>query len=274
MASANKLDHTVINVGSNMDAAEAVFARLGFVITPRGYHSTGSFNHLMMFGTDYLELLGIPAGGDHQRPDIANAPLGVNGLVFKTDSADETYGHLQSVGQAGDPPRSFSRPVDVDGGTSDAKFRTVTVRADVFPGGRVYFCEHSTPELVWRSEWQTHANSTVSIPEFVVVSQSADAEAAEFGKLLGCDVRDRAAAFNGGQVSVLTEAEYGERYGDLASSMAGRPSIFGGLVFKTHNRSALNDLVQDGLDGVECRVDSASTTVRISDFDAVIEFID
>ncbi len=274
MTSVNKLDHTVINVGSNMDRAEIVFSNLGFVITPRGYHSTGSYNHLMMFGTDYLELLGIPAGGDHQRPDIANAPLGVNGLVFKTDSADETYAHLRSVGQAGDPPRSFSRPVDVDGSTQDAKFRTVTVRADVFPGGRVYFCEHSTPELVWRPEWQTHANATVAIPEFVVTSQSADNEAREFGKLLGCDVQNNSAAFDGGQVTVLAVSEYADRYGALASPMAGRPSIFGALVFKSQNRAALNDLVQGGLDGLECQIESSRTVVRISDFDAVIEFVD
>ena len=91
MPSANKLDHTVINVGFEMDPAEEVFNKLGFTLTPRGYHSTGSFNHLMMFGTDYLELLGLPEGGEHSRADIANAPKGINGLVFKTDDADATY---------------------------------------------------------------------------------------------------------------------------------------------------------------------------------------
>ena len=274
MTSANKLDHTVINVGSGMDGAEAAFSGLGFVITPRGYHSTGSYNHLMMFGTDYLELLGLPEGADHQRPDIANAPNGINGLVFKTDDADETYAHLQSIGQAGDPPRSFSRPVDVDGGTKDAKFRTVTVRADVYPGGRVYFCEHGTPELVWRPEWQSHANGTVAIPEFVVASKSADKEAGNFAALLGCNVNNNTAAFDGGRVSVLSENDYAARYGALASSLADRASIFGALVFKSQNRTALNDLVQGGIDGIESQEESARTLVRICDFDAVIEFID
>ena len=55
-----QLDHAVINVHFGMDRAEPLFQTLGFTLTPRGYHSLGSINHLMMFGTDYLELIGLP----------------------------------------------------------------------------------------------------------------------------------------------------------------------------------------------------------------------
>ena len=58
MGSNIRLDHAVINVGVNMDAAEVLFTNLGFKLTPRGFHSTGSINHLAMFGADYLELIG------------------------------------------------------------------------------------------------------------------------------------------------------------------------------------------------------------------------
>ena len=47
-----RLDHVVINVRRDMDPAEALCRSLGFTITPRGYHSLGSINHLMMFDTD------------------------------------------------------------------------------------------------------------------------------------------------------------------------------------------------------------------------------
>jgi hypothetical protein len=271
MVSANRLDHTVINVGSNIDSAEVLFDNLGFTLTERGYHSTGSFNHLMMFGTDYLELLGVPEDGKHQRPDIAGAPLGINGLVFKTIDADATYAHLQSVGMDGDPPKAFSRPVDLDGDTKDAKFRTVTVRPDVFSAGRVYFCEHGTPELVWRPEWQSHANGTSSMPEFVTVSRSPAQEAEAFAKLLGGAVANNAVTFDGGALSVLSVDQYRERYGDLASSMGGRASIFGALVFKTDNRAQLADLATDG---IRVQGMSGRTLVRVDAFDAVLEFVD
>ncbi len=43
------LDHLVINTLFDMDRAAALMAELGFTVTPRGYHSLGSINHLMMF---------------------------------------------------------------------------------------------------------------------------------------------------------------------------------------------------------------------------------
>ena len=55
------LDHAVIGLGTELDAGEACYRRLGFTLTPRGYHSLGSMNHLAVFGTDYLELLAAPA---------------------------------------------------------------------------------------------------------------------------------------------------------------------------------------------------------------------
>ena len=156
MASTMRLDHTVINVGFKMDTAKALFANLGFTLTPRGYHSTGSINHLAMFGDDYLELIGLPGSGKHDRPEIANAPMGVNGIVFKTNDADVTYTHLESLNFQDVGPKAFFRPVTLEQETYQAKFRTVNVRPGVFLGGRVYFCEHITPELIWRPEWQNH----------------------------------------------------------------------------------------------------------------------
>ena len=89
-----------------------------------------------------------------------------------------TFAQLRALDMAGDPPHAFSRPVDLPGGKVEATFRTVTVRQDVFPAGQVYFCEHGTPELVWRPEWQTHANGTTQITEIVIVSTDPAAEAA------------------------------------------------------------------------------------------------
>ena len=83
--------HVVINVKDDMDVAQSVFSKLGFTTTPRGYHTLGSINHLMMFGTDYMELIGFPKDGvvnnPDTRPDLTTAPFGINGLVFKPSSS-------------------------------------------------------------------------------------------------------------------------------------------------------------------------------------------
>ncbi len=108
------LDHVVIDVRDRMDDAARDFAALGFTLTPRGHHTLGSMNHLMMFGTDYLELLGFGAGGA-TRPELAPFPIGLNGLVFKTEDADAVHAHAAAAGLPILPVQSFSRPVDLDG---------------------------------------------------------------------------------------------------------------------------------------------------------------
>ena len=277
MAELMQLDHTVINVRYAMDEAAARFKALGFHLTDRGYHTLGSINHLMMFGTDYLELIGLPAdakGSQSGRPDIENAPLGINGLVFKTSDVDEMHAHLQAIGMAGDPPKAFSRPVKLPEGTSDACFRTVHVRHDAFPGGRVYFCEHGTPELVWRPEWQNHDNGTQAMPEFVVASANHAGEAEDMAKLLRADVGGSgdqlSVPLDGSRISFLSPDAYRARYGDLATSMAERSSIFGALVMRTGDLDAVRRVAQAA--GVQVLDEADRVVLREDQFDSVIEF--
>ena len=117
------LDHVVIDVRDRMDEAASAFAGLGFVLTPRGHHTLGSMNHLAMFATDYLELLGFGEGGA-SRPELAPFPIGLNGLVFKTDDADTVHAHARAAGLPILPVQTFSRPVELDGRRQDARFRT------------------------------------------------------------------------------------------------------------------------------------------------------
>src|SRR5215813_2062147 len=69
-------------VRDRIDEAAQRFAELGFQLTPRGHHTLGSSNHLAMFVTDYLELLGFGPGGA-SRDELQPFPIGLNGLVFK-----------------------------------------------------------------------------------------------------------------------------------------------------------------------------------------------
>lgn len=269
------LDHAVINVKYEMDRAVPLFEGLGFTMTPRGYHSMGSMNHLMIFGSDYLELIGLPEGIEKPRPEIAESPLGINGLVFKTDDVDATYAHLDGLGLAGDAPMSFTRPVTLGGEEQTARFRTVKVRPGVFEAGRVYFCEHGTPELVWRPEWSTHANGAVAIAEFVVVATELEAEAARYGDVAGAaDIMGGAAeqviALPGARLSVLSPARYAERFGEMALALGHRSSMFGAITLATGDLAAATRAVENS--GLTSRTEAGRVVVGVSDFDSLIEF--
>lgn len=277
MAPALRLDHAVINVRDHMDAAQALFAGLGFEVTARGYHSLGSINHLTIFATDYLELLGVPSGADPVRREIAEAPLGINGLVFKTTDADATFARLAAIDMDGAAPNSFSRPVELADGARHARFRTVHVRPGTFPGGRVYFCEHQTPDLVWRAEWQSHANGAAAITELVVVSSTPAEQAARFAALLDAEVEDDRVAFDGGVITVLAPDAYEGRYGDLACALGDRGSIFGAIVLATTDPAAaagrLESAARAGPGTVDVRTGADGCLVRLSRLNALLEFV-
>ncbi len=176
------LDHIVVDVREKIDSAAQRFAELGFQLTPRGRHTLGSENHLAIFATDYLELLGF--GGD-ARAELEPFPIGLNGLVFKTADAEGTHRHARAAGLRVLPVQSFSRPLTLRGQSRDARFRTLRLDPKAVPMGRVYFCEHLTPELVWRKEWQAHPNGARAIGRVVVVTPDPVRTAALFEALFG-----------------------------------------------------------------------------------------
>ena len=138
----------------DLAAAARDFSALGFALTPLGRHSIGSRNHCVMLGATYLELL-EPAGEHpwlaHYREFVARAE-GLAALALATDDADASYRELVAQGVAAEPPMDLARPVDAGGESRTARFRLVQVSREVF------LCQHLTRELVWRPEWQAHAN--------------------------------------------------------------------------------------------------------------------
>ena len=60
------LDHVVVSV-RDLDAAAKAWRALGFTVSPRGTHSPhmGSANYTIMFGEDYMELLGVLTPTEH-----------------------------------------------------------------------------------------------------------------------------------------------------------------------------------------------------------------
>jgi hypothetical protein len=183
---AAQLDHLVIDVRDRMEAEAERWRRLGFQLTPRGRHSLGSVNHLMILGTDYLELLGWE-GGPAPRPELAASPPGMNGLVFRCRGAAATHAAMLAVGVAVQEPRSFTRPVTLADGSSLGEARFTTTR--LVPGtgidGRIYFCEHHTPELVWREEWRAHPNTALAVSRVVIAAAEPARPSGVLGAMFG-----------------------------------------------------------------------------------------
>ncbi len=232
------LDHVVIDARDQIDTAAATFQALGFQLTPRGHHTLGSSNNLAIFGTNYLELLGFGTGGK-ARPELVDHPVGLNGLVFKTDNADTTASHARQNGIPATPAQAFSRPVELHGETRHASFRTTHLPPETSGIGRVYFCEHLTPELVWRPEWQAHPNGAQEIIRVLVATDHPAQQIALLTGLFGADAMatqdDGSTSFalaGGPEIVLAPVAATLARLGAAAPDPAGRGDFLAGLVFR------------------------------------------
>jgi 4-hydroxyphenylpyruvate dioxygenase-like putative hemolysin len=146
-----RIDHAVIAV-RDLDAAAASFAALGFTLTPRGRHSIGSENHCIMFRSTYMELLAAPV--PHPWLDYYRAfGEGLAAIALSTEDAEASHIVLRPKGAK--KPMDLARPVE--GGV--ARFRLVQVEG----APQVFFVQHLTRELVWRPEWQRHANGAAEL---------------------------------------------------------------------------------------------------------------
>jgi hypothetical protein len=179
------LDHVVVNARGEFDAAAEAYLRLGFALTPLGRHTLGSINRLAVFGTDYLEIVGIDPLAAAPRPELLTSPTGLNALVFATDDAAGLFRTLCETGAPVEPPIAFARAVALPEGDGEARFRVVRVAASATPYGRVYFCQHLTPELVWRPEWRDHPNGALSVARLVIAAADPEAASGLYRRLFG-----------------------------------------------------------------------------------------
>ena len=85
--------------------------------------------------------------------------------------------------------------------TKDA---TAEVHAGTAPFGRVYFCQHLTPELIWRPEWRRHSNTALSIARILIAVRDPAASVGVLKQIFGPDaVRSALAASGRGGVAIL-----------------------------------------------------------------------
>jgi hypothetical protein len=165
-----EFDHLVITARDRMDQASALFNSFGFNLTPLSQHNLGSCNRLAILDNSYIELLGWEPGSPSVRKEIAEEPYGLNALVFRTANADISYESLKNLGFSPNPVQDLSRPVEIGKETKQAMFKAVRFANQPIPGIRLYFCEHLTPQYVWREEDMRHQNTLSTLKEIVLSS--------------------------------------------------------------------------------------------------------
>jgi len=240
-----RLDHVIIAV-ADLDKAAAAYRKFGFTLTPRGLHEgKGTGNHCVMFGSTYIELLGVvdetgAQGRLAQR--VKERGEGGIGVAYGGDDADKIAASLRAAGVNAEEPVDLARPLDLDGKRDTVRFRNVMLPDLKLPGTMQFVCTHLTPELTRaRHEWQLHPNGATGVATVIVTHEHPSDQTAEFAALFG---KDRA----GGRLD-NAEIKLGPRKAIEAE----------------HGKDALDGAPQVGIVGL---------TIRVNELDAVGAMLD
>jgi hypothetical protein len=138
----------------DLDAAAAVWEKLGFAVTPISVHQVsgkpaGTSNRCVMLEEGYLELLAPTADTPNAKRvrDRMKRFVGVHLACFGTPAAEAEHRRLADHGFEPEPLVSLQRTIETG---ELVRFRVVYVPPDKMPEGRVQYCEHLTPRQVWR----------------------------------------------------------------------------------------------------------------------------
>jgi catechol 2,3-dioxygenase-like lactoylglutathione lyase family enzyme len=246
------IDHVVLVV-RDLDAARSTFERMGFTVTPRGHHTLGSQNHCVMFGDDYIELLTSPAENPHPSrqyyTEFARTGDGLAGFALKSANAKGAYTELLWAGfQPGDV-LEFSRPVALPAGAREARFRVTQPRPGSTPGGRVFVCEHLTRDLVWRPEYQRHANGATGLAAVAIVCDDAARTAQPYERLFDSKAKPIAEGLlvetGDTPVAFVTTQSLAKRFPDVWISARPAP-LMAALFVRVADRAAAERALKAG----------------------------
>jgi hypothetical protein len=195
------LDHVGLFV-PDMARAALAFERLGFRLTPLSPQRhrlapadplvpAGTANRLAMLEDGYIEILTAIADtpiARQLRAAIDRHP-GLHLVAFGTGDAEAARAHLAANGFAPQPVIRLERTVETDRGEGLARFSVVRVPPGTMAEGRIQFCRHHTPELVWQGRWVQQPNRARALSG-LLLSVADPAEAAErFGRFVGRPAR-------------------------------------------------------------------------------------
>jgi hypothetical protein len=181
---AQYLDHLAHFVPS-LDAAAAVWESVGFLVTPVSHHNVsgrpaGTSNRCVMFEDGYMELLEPTLDTPHAARvrERMKRFVGVHLCCFGTPDSAAERRRLADHGFEPEPLVNLERTIDSG---ALLRFNVIYVPPQKMPEGRVQYCEHLTPEHVWREGYVNRVSMTAV---YVVADDPAQA-AARWGRFAG-----------------------------------------------------------------------------------------
>lgn len=224
----HRLDHLVLCV-HDLNAARALYERLGFTTTPPAEHPFGTGNSLIQLDGNFLELLAVvapdkippPKTGDFGFAARARSFLesreGMALLALDSTDARRDLAAFQAVGLTTYAPIDFSRGTTLpDGSAATVSFSLAVTTVANMPEAAFFVCQQHEPENFWRPEYQRHENGATRVGEVIMAAPAPQAVAGFLERMSGGEVTSEPGqvtiTLGQDRISVLGPARFAKRF--------------------------------------------------------------
>ena len=185
------LDHVLIAVRDLGLAAQTFSHNLGFTLTPEGVHpGRGTYNRLIVFGPDYLELIAIRDTEEGVfRPTMTTFLESREGLymfALGTTDIDRAVADLRNRAVSVEDPAEGAR--QGSGSAPGYTWRFAGVPPDVTPGSETFIIQHNNTIEERYTEPPNatqHANGALGVHHLAIAVMDADESAHRWQQAFG-----------------------------------------------------------------------------------------
>lgn len=223
-------DHLVLAV-HDLDAAAALYDRLGFQVGRRNVHPWGTQNHIVQLDGAFLELISTgdsfdaASGGVFAR-DLSRYLIQREGaamLVLRSRDADADATAFAQAG-IGQGRFDFGRKgVNADGQPTQVGFRLAFAASKLLPETSFFVCQQTHPQNFWSKAAQSHRNGARRLSA-VALQADGPSDHAEFlsaftgqREMLATSLGLEMSVAKGETLEVLTPVAFAFRYGEGAA---------------------------------------------------------
>jgi hypothetical protein len=248
------LDH-IVHAVRDLDAAAALYEKLGFIVSARNKHPWGTHNRIVQLDGNYIELLTV-GEPDKIAPHAAHSfsfgafhrdflvrEQGLSMLLLRSHDAKANNAAWREAAIGDFEVFDFEREGQrADGATVKLAFSLIFAADPNAPDTGFAACQHYYPENFWNPAVQKHVNGVKGIGGVVLVADEPARHRDFLEAYTGGDARDGEGGFaihlSGTTIDIVTPAAFLHRFGVAAPDTA-RGMRLAALRFSGAEKAAL-----------------------------------
>jgi hypothetical protein len=256
---ARGLDH-IVHAVRDLDAAGALYERLGFIVGARNRHDWGTHNRLVQMPGFFIEILTVAEPeklgsdgfsrlfGAHNREFLARHE-GFSGLLLESRDAAADAALFRDAGIAASEELRFEREGRRPDGTAiKVGFSLAFARDPAGAAAGFAACQQHFPENFWNPAFQAHPNGATGVASVVMVAENPSDHHIFLSAFTG--ERELLATSNGitvktprGTIQVMDPSAYARHFG-VAPPDLSRGARLAALIVAVRDRAHVVALLE------------------------------